>query len=160
MILLNKQRIDRTLKRMTYQITEEAKEMDIVLAGVNRRGFILAERIKEHLAGSESRDIQMFNLKDHDDAPSESIPVPSQNSILVIVDDVIFSGGTIYRCLQKIPELSAYEKILITVLVDRGHRKYPILASIVGLKTSTKLNEHVELRLKNGTPQEVVLINK
>lgn len=160
MILLNKQRIDRTIKRMTYQIAEEAKDMDIVIAGINKRGFILANRIKENLNGSGKKNPVLFNVKDNDEPLSNNAPTPSPNSILVMVDDVIFSGGTIYRCLQKIPELSEYKKILITVLVDRGHRKYPILASIVGLNTSTKLNEHVELRIEDGVPNEVVLIDK
>lgn len=161
MILLHKQHIDRTLKRMTYQVAEEAKEMNIVLVGINDRGYTVAQSMSLHLSSIRQNTPHLYRVRDTSETSSEPLPPPpGNNNVLVIVDDVIFSGGTIYRSLQKIPELSTYKKILVTVLVDRGHRKYPLLASIVGLNTPTKLNEQVELHTRDNQPFEVVLTNK
>lgn len=160
MILLEKNRIQRTIKRMSYQILEEARTQKIILIGLNERGFSIAKRIKENLDEATSKNIPLKQLNSEDDSTIEFNSEEAQNSALFIIDDVIFSGGTMFRSIQKIKELSVFEKIFVVVLVDRGHRKYPVLAGIVGVDAPTKLNEQVELRLKNGTPNEVVLIEK
>ena len=159
MILLNEQRIIRTLKRMAYQIEEEAKSKDIVLAGLNKRGFILANFLFDELNSFRTKSPEIYSIFDEAKNPSDAIPTPSGEAILVVVDDVIFSGGTMFRAIRKVPELDSYEKILTAVLVDRGHRKYPVLASIVGFHAPTKLNEHVELQTENELPKKVVLTN-
>jgi len=159
MILLNEKRIYRTLKRMAYQIEEEAKNADIALAGLNTRGFMLANFLFEELNIIRNKSPEMYRLYDEPDNPSDTIPAPSGEATLVVVDDVIFSGGTMFRAIQNVPHLERYDKILTAVLVDRGHRKYPVMASIVGYHAPTKLNEHVELRTENNQPKEVVLTN-
>jgi len=159
MILLNEQRIIRTLKRMAYQIEEEAKNEDIVLAGLNKRGFILANFLFDELNSIRTKSPEIYRLFDEHNNSSDDIPAPSHNAILVVVDDVIFSGGTMFRAIRKVPDLDSYEKILTAVLVDRGHRKYPILAGIVGFHAPTKLNEHVELQTENELPKKVILTN-
>jgi pyrimidine operon attenuation protein/uracil phosphoribosyltransferase len=159
MILLNEQRIFRTLKRMAYQIEEEAKGKDIVLAGLNNRGFILASFLFDELNSIRKQSPQLYHLYDEDETHSDSIPPPNAETILVVVDDVIFSGGTIFHAIRQVPALDNYKKILTAVLVDRGHRKFPVMASIVGFHAPTKLNEHVELQTENNTPKTVVLTN-
>lgn len=160
MILLDKKRIQRTIKRMSYQILEEARNQKITLIGLNERGFSLAEEIKSNLVDATGNDITLEQLNSADDSAIEFNSDEIQNSALFIIDDVIFSGGTMFRSIQKVKELSAFETIFVVVLVDRGHRKYPVLAGIVGVDAPTKLNEQVELRLKNGAPDKVVLIEK
>lgn len=157
MILLNTNRIDRTLKRISIQIAEAAKGNHIHIAGMNKRGFILASIIQKHLAGIEDRSPELYNIIDGNPGDSDRIPAPDEPAVLVFVDDVIFSGGTIYRAMNRLPDLSLYEKILISVLIDRGHRKYPLLASFIGESVPTKLNEHVELHLDGQLPDKVIL---
>lgn len=157
MILLNEQRISRTLKRMACQIEEEAKNAEITLAGLNNRGFILANFLLKELKLLRNKSPEIYRLHDEPEKPSDSIPAPADDMILVVVDDVIFSGGTMFRAIRKVPHLDQYSKILTSVLVDRGHRKYPVMASIVGFHAPTKLSEHVELHTYNNQPQEVVL---
>lgn len=159
MILLNEQRIFRTLKRMAYQIEEEAKSKDIVLAGLNNRGFILANFLLSELNKIRSESPGLYRIYDDIEYSSDTIPVPKNSAILLMVDDVIFSGGTMFRAIRKVPDLDQYNKILTAVLVDRGHRKYPIMASIVGFHAPTKLNEHVELQTENEQPKKVILTN-
>lgn len=160
MILLDKKRIQRTIKRISYQILEEAGNQKISLIGLNERGFSIARKIKENLDKATGSHLFLKQLNSEDDSTLELSYDEVQNSALFIIDDVIFSGGTMFKSIRKIKELSAYEKVCVVVLVDRGHRKYPILAGIVGVDAPTKLNEQVELRLKDGAPNEVVLIEK
>ena len=160
MILLDKKRIQRTTKRISYQILEEARNQKIALIGLNERGLSLAREIKQNLDEATGDDITLKQLNSEDNSTIEFDSDEIQNCALFIIDDVIFSGGTMFRSIRKVKELSAFEKIFVVVLVDRGHRKYPVLAGIVGVDAPTKLNEQVELRLKNGEPHEVVLIEK
>lgn len=160
MILLDKKRIQRTIKRMSYQILEEARNQKIALVGLNERGYSLADEIKKNLDKAIGGDVTLKQLNSEDNSIIKFNSDNIQNSVLFIIDDVIFSGGTMFRSIQKVKELSAFEKIFVVVLVDRGHRKYPVLAGIVGVDAPTKLDEQVEFRLKNGIPNEVVLIEK
>lgn len=160
MILLEKKRIQRTIKRMSYQILEEARDQKIALVGLNERGYSLADEIKKNLDEATGEDILLKQLNSEDKSTIKFDSEKLQNYALFMIDDVIFSGGTMFRSIRKVKELSTFEKIFVVVLVDRGHRKYPVLAGIVGVDAPTKLNEQVELRLKDGTPNNVVLIEK
>jgi pyrimidine operon attenuation protein / uracil phosphoribosyltransferase len=160
MILHDSKRIERTLKRMSYQILEEAQESGIRLIGLNTRGLAVANRIKKHLEHATGKKVPLSNIKSDIDSSFTFSEKPDNNETLVIIDDVIFSGISMHRAISKIPELSEFKKVFIAVLVDRGHRSLPILASIVGVDIPTKLNEHVELRLKNNEPEQIVLLKK
>jgi len=160
MILHDSNRIERTLKRMSYQILEEAQESGIRLIGLNSRGLAVANRIKKHLEHATGKKVPVSNIKSDTDTPFTFSEKPDKNETLVIIDDVIFSGISMHRAISKIPELSEFKKVFIAVLVDRGHRTLPILASIVGVDIPTKLNEHIELRLKNNEPDQIVLLKK
>ena len=160
MILLDKNRIQRTIKRMAHQVLEEAKGNTIVLIGLNNRGYAVAKCLKKHLDEIQGAELLLCQLHADNEKEFEFPETPNENQVLVIVDDVIFSGGTMFRSIRKIPELSVFSKIMLTVLVDRGHRKYPLLAEIVGVHAPTKLNEHVELTLDGNDPNNVILIKK
>jgi pyrimidine operon attenuation protein / uracil phosphoribosyltransferase len=160
MILLDSKHISRTIKRMSYQILEEAGDTSVCLVGINARGFALAGMFKEYLDEVTQNHTDIYRYQEKSKEPIVFKKPPSDNQILVIVDDVIFSGETIFNCFQIIPELSQFQKICVTVLADRGHRKFPILAGIVGLHVPTKLNEHVELLLDNHKPLELVLFKR
>ncbi|MDX1640883.1 MAG: phosphoribosyltransferase family protein [Balneolaceae bacterium] len=160
MILLNKDRIERTIKRMSYQILEKAQNHNICLVGLNVRGFSVAKKIKANLEEALGHSVTLKQLDSHDESTFEFNPDENEETALFIIDDVIFSGQTMFSSIHKISELSRFEKIFVVVLVDRGHRKYPVQAGIVGEDAPTKLNEHVELHLKDGIPNEVVLLEQ
>lgn len=158
MILLDTDRIRRTTKRMAHQIAEEAHGSRIYMIGVNERGLSLAQLLKTSIDKIDDRNTPLKRISSFDDEPFDAFPSPENDSVLVIVDDVIFGGGTMFKVLNKIRELNRFQKIYTAVLVDRGHRKYPVQASIVGVNFPTKLNEQVEMKLINGKPNEVVLL--
>lgn len=157
MILSDRNRIERTVRRMAYQIVEEAHGKQIQLIGLNERGFALAEQLCLFIKKGSDSPVHSEQLWAHSD---ESFTLPqtvNENTVLVIVDDVIFSGETILKGLDKIPDREQFNKIFVSVLVDRGHRKYPIQAAVIGMNIPTKLNEQIEVGLKNGLPDSIVL---
>jgi pyrimidine operon attenuation protein / uracil phosphoribosyltransferase len=157
MILADKNRIERTIKRMAYQIAEEAHGTRIHLAGLNERGYALAKQLQANLQNSVQSDVNLTQI----DAIGEELPQKEfytvSECMLVIVDDVIFSGSTIMKAIEKSGDLKRFSRILVSVLVDRGHRKYPLQAAVIGMNIPTKLNEQITVELTNGTPEKVVL---
>ncbi len=157
MILSDHNRIERTVRRMAYQIVEEAHGKQIQLIGLNERGFALAEQLSRFIKKGSDSPVYSQQLWAHsDDLFSLTQPV-NENTVLVIVDDVIFTGETILKGLDKISERERFDKIFVSVLVDRGHRKYPIQAAVIGMNIPTKLNEQITVSLKNGTTDSIVL---
>lgn len=156
MILLDKKRIDRTLKRMSYQILEEAHDHTIHLAGINQRGMVIASKIQAHLEKASGNKIPITAISNKNDTPVQ-LSKKAADELLVIIDDVIFSGGTVFNSMMNIENLSEFKNIIVSVLVDRGHRKYPVLASIVGFHLPTKFNEHVSLQIEKEQPISVKL---
>lgn len=142
---------------MSYQILEEAGASSVCLVGINVRGFAVAAKIRTFLEEALSEPVDIYQLQEKSEMPVAFKRTPSDKQMLVLVDDVIFSGETMFNCFLKIPELSDFQKVCIAVLADRGHRKYPLLAGIVGIHVPTKLNEHLELLLDDQTPSQLVL---
>lgn len=159
MILLDQKRIRRTLNRMAFQILEAAHSSSIQFIGVNRRGHIVAQALKKILDHETGGSVKVTNIHSGNDQQIKISKIES-TELLVVVDDVIFSGETGFSIIQKISNLSDFENIIVAVLVDRGHRKYPLLAEVVGIHVPTKLNEQVNLHVKNNEPEKVILTNK
>lgn len=158
MILLGHNRLHRILKRMAYQIVEKSGGRDVDMIGLNERGMAVGREIARFISedGESEVNLTQFSV---DEGP-KSEPLQQKNRDLILVDDVVYSGKTMFRALNSIPELYNYEFVTIATVIDRGHRKIPVKADIVGLKVPTKANEHVEFRLKNNQPHNVILIKK
>lgn len=156
MILLDQGRINRTLTRMSYQILEEAHLHPVRIVGLNKRGYSVATQIGATLSKASRAETPVMNIQSDDDSPFH-LPEQMKDEVLVLTDDVIFSGGSMFRSIQKIPDLARFHKIIVAVLIDRGHRKFPVLAGIVGIHVPTKLKEHVALMLLEEKPHEVIL---
>lgn len=160
-ILMDHARIRRTLKRMNFQIAEKARGRDVLLIGLNERGSALATEMVVHLEKALGHPPQMasFHLNEKDlvaAAASLRKEYDFKGKMVVLVDDVIFSGKTMFAALQKL--LVDLDCIVYTaVLIDRGHRTLPVQAGFVGREISTKPNEHVELELKKGEADQVRL---
>ncbi|PWN05384.1 phosphoribosyltransferase family protein [Rhodohalobacter mucosus] len=157
MILLDEARIERTLKRMAFQIIEMAQGYPVYIVALNERGSSVASSIKNVIEKVTGSAVPTDRLDvDEENGFSLSQPI-LPDSFLVIVDDVIFSGETIQRAMDRIHAIHDFRKICVSVLVDRGHRKYPVFAEIVGVHVPTKLNEQVNLLLDNSKPEKVIL---
>jgi pyrimidine operon attenuation protein/uracil phosphoribosyltransferase len=179
-VVLAEADINRALTRIAHEILEANKgSQDLVLLGIPRRGYPLARRLAAKIAAADPSvaaediigqlDVTMFrdDLRRH---PTRT-PLPTQlpaagidDKVVVLVDDVLYSGRTIRAALDALVDLGRPRIVRLAVLVDRGHRELPIRADHVGKNLPTSSVEKVRVRLaetdtNNGTPaaDEVVI---
>jgi len=155
MVLLDQSRLNRILKRMAYQVIEKSGGRNIDIIGLNERGFAVAEVIKSHITSNSALDAYQTQLYVDDTHGSKN--TKKENDVLIITDDVIYSGRTMFKALQNLPELYKYSDVYVAAVIDRGHRKLPVEASILGFAVPTKVNEHVDFQLKDKKPYQVLL---
>lgn len=170
-LILDKNGIERALTRISHEILEKNKgAADLVLVGIQRGGVHLARRLAEKIQRIEgvelpvgSLDITMYR---DDLAQRKSQPVPHttnisfdiKDKIMVLVDDVIFTGRTIRAALNSIMDYGRPRRIQLAVLVDRGHRELPIRPDYVGKNLPTALKEQIEVLLLEEGGQDRVVI--
>jgi pyrimidine operon attenuation protein/uracil phosphoribosyltransferase len=163
--------VSRALTRIAHEILERNKgAADLLLLGIPTRGVPLAHRIAERIAAVEgievpvgSLDVTMYrdDLRMRPartllptDIPAEGI----DGKVVVLVDDVLFSGRTIRAALDAMNDLGRPRAVRLAVLVDRGHRELPIRADFVGKNLPTSLVEKVSVRLAEFDDEDAVTI--
>lgn len=156
-ILMDSQRIKRSLKRIAHQISEDNRETkELVIMGINERGYAVAELLRRYLSKLSSNDIECHRLpvgKSNEIDNALSLP----DKYVLLVDDVIFSGTTMFNALRLISKKFSPGEIHTATLIDRGHRKFPVFAQFVGMDLPTKLDEHVSVEIKQNVPDRVLL---
>ncbi|HEY9085879.1 MAG TPA: bifunctional pyr operon transcriptional regulator/uracil phosphoribosyltransferase PyrR [Candidatus Tyrphobacter sp.] len=167
-VLIGAQEIERTIARLAQQILEpEESQSGPVILGVRRGGEALATRIALEIERSTGRRPALgflnINLYRDDrvvhEVPESQIPVDIGGRLLLIVDDVLYTGRTIRSALDAVTDLGRPAAIRLCVLVDRGQRELPIQPDYVGRTIASKRGERVEVRLalEPSSADEVVL---
>lgn len=158
-IVLDDRDIARALTRITHEILERNRDSaELMLLGIPTRGEFLAHRIAKKMSEVESRpvpagslDVTMYRddlaLRPARALEHTSIPEPVDDKIVVLVDDVLFSGRTVRAALDALTELGRPKAVQLAVLVDRGHRELPIRADFVGKNLPTNLAERVSVSI-------------
>jgi pyrimidine operon attenuation protein/uracil phosphoribosyltransferase len=149
--------IRRAVTRIAHEIAERNEGVrEIVLVGIRRRGLPLAQRIAATLADIEGvrvpvgvLDITLYrdDLSMRGPAPvvhATSIPVDITGRIVVLVDDVLYTGRTVRAALDALNDIGRPARIQLAVLIDRGHRELPIRADFVGKNVPTARDERIE----------------
>ena len=171
--VLDARDISRALTRISHEILERNRgASDLVLLGIPSRGVPLAERIAERMATVEGVDVPVGSLDVtmyRDDLrlkpartlmPTDIPPGGVDGKVVVLVDDVLYSGRTIRAALDAITEVGRPKAVQLAVLVDRGHRELPIRADFVGKNLPTSLRERVAVRLLEVDEVEDVLLEQ
>jgi pyrimidine operon attenuation protein / uracil phosphoribosyltransferase len=151
--------VRRAHTRIAHEIVERNHGAgDLVLVGLHTRGPAIARRLAAAVAEFEQTEIPVGTLdvafyRDdiglwpvHPLGPTE-VPVDISGRVVVLVDDVLFTGRTIRAALDAVTELGRPRAIQLAVLVDRGHRELPIRADFVGKNLPTGVGEDVRVRL-------------
>ncbi|MFH8367115.1 bifunctional pyr operon transcriptional regulator/uracil phosphoribosyltransferase PyrR [Streptomyces sp. NPDC018031] len=163
--------IARVLTRIAHEIVERAKGAeDVVLLGIPTRGVFLARRLAAKLAEITGRDIPVGSLDItmyRDDLrlrPARALArteIPGdgiEGRVVILVDDVLFSGRTIRAALDALNDIGRPRAVQLAVLVDRGHRELPIRADYVGKNLPTSLRETVKVHLTEEDGRDSVLL--
>ncbi len=163
--------IRRALTRIAHEILERTSGAhDVVLLGIPTRGVPLARRLAERLEQVEGRpapagslDITMYRddlrlrparALGHTDIP----PAGIDDKIVVLVDDVLYSGRTVRAALDALGDIGRPRAVQLAVLVDRGHRELPIRADYVGKNLPTSQRETVRVLLAEVDGRDAVLL--
>ncbi len=171
-VLLNRSDIRRALTRIAHEVAERNQgTADLVLVGMRTRGVPLARRLARILSEIEGRPVPVGELDVtlyRDDLPMRGlrpaiqqtdIPVDITGKVVVLVDDVLYTGRTVRAALDALMDFGRPRRVQLAVLIDRGHRELPIRADYVGKNVPTSRREEVQVRLEevDGT-DEVLLI--
>lgn len=168
-VLMTESDIDRSLTRIAHEILEKNDGAErVVVLGIATRGIPLAARIASKIRGVEGEvesgtlDVTAYrdDLYAH---PTRSIgrsDVPDiDGKIVVLVDDVLYSGRTIRAALDALVDIGRPARVQLAVLVDRGHRDLPIRADFVGKNIPTDREERVSVHVNEIDGEDVVTID-
>jgi pyrimidine operon attenuation protein / uracil phosphoribosyltransferase len=163
--------IARALTRVAHEIVERAKGADdLVLLGIPTRGAFLARRVAERIREIEGREVPVGSLDitmyrdDLRRGPARALlptEIPAggiDDKVVVLVDDVLFSGRTIRAALDAMNDIGRPRAVQLAVLVDRGHRELPIRADYVGKNIPTSTSEKVLVLVSEHDGEDAVLI--
>jgi pyrimidine operon attenuation protein / uracil phosphoribosyltransferase len=166
-------RLARSLTRIAHEIVERNRGTeDLALVGIRERGVPIARRIARQLHEITGRqvptgalDITLYrdDLMRQAVGPqplvrSTDIPFDLDDRVILLVDDVLYTGRTIRAALDALIDFGRPKAIQLVVLVDRGHRELPIKADYVGKNVPTSRRESVQVRLEEVDGHDEVVI--
>ncbi|TVQ76521.1 MAG: phosphoribosyltransferase [Flavobacteriales bacterium] len=157
-VILNGEQIERSIRRMAWEIVERNfEETELIFAGIDGRGMELMQRLVVIINEiAPNLKVESLCIRLHKDLPWEKSvsyePDLTDDLIskpIIVVDDVLNSGKTMLYALQ--PMLKKPTKRITTVaLIERSHKRYPLIGDVVGLRLSTSSHEHVRVVLDKG----------
>ena len=171
--LMDEKAIMRAITRISHEIIEKNKGVeDVVLVGIKTRGVPIASRISkkiEQIEGTKINtgelDITLYrdDLKEINIDPvlnGSNVEFDINNKIVILVDDVLYTGRTVRSALDAIMDIGRPNVIQLAVLVDRGHRELPITANYVGKNVPTSKNEVISVKLLETDNEDSVTIKE
>lgn len=169
--ILNADEVNRAITRIAHEILEKTKDpRELALVGIRTGGAFLAKRLQEKIKeiGNVELDLGILDINLYRDDLSEigAQPEIRETEInfdvtgkkIVLVDDVLFTGRTIRCALDGIIDYGRPKAIQLAVLVDRGHREFPIRPDYVGKNIPTSKNERVIVKLKEQHGEDSVVV--
>jgi len=172
-VIMNASEMNRAIKRMAHEIIEANKGVEnLALLGVQRRGVPLARMLGDAIKSVEGTEVPQGSLDItfyRDDlstlgptpqVSSTEMPFDVNEKIIILVDDVLYTGRTVRAALDVIMDWGRPEAIRLAVLVDRGHRELPIRPDFVGKNVPTSLREIIKVKVKEFDEKEEVVVGE
>ena len=171
-VVLDSEDIRRTLVRIAHEIVERTAGEDLAIVGIHRRGAVLAGRLHalvEQLLSDAAvplgdidisfyRDDIALRATPHPVVHASHIEFPLEGATVVLVDDVLYTGRTVRAALDALIDFGRPKKVMLAVLVDRGHRELPIHADVIGKTVPTDADEVIKVKLVETDDEDEVLI--
>lgn len=158
--LLDEKAVRRSLVRISHEIIEKNKGVEeLVLVGIKRRGYPLAERIAAHIESIEGInvpvghvDITLYRddisqIKDVPKVNNSDLGVNVKGKKVILVDDVLFTCRTVRAAIDAIIDSGRPQSIQLAVLIDRGHKELPVRADYVGKNIPTSKSEIIAVEI-------------
>ena len=170
-VILSEVEFKKTLSRLTSEIIEKVKNLDnLLLVGIPTRGIDLAEVLGKELFSKTDLQIRKgiidptFYRDDQNRVGTRlikatDIPTPIEQQEILLIDDVIYTGRTIRAAMDALYSWGRPQRVMLLVMVDRGHRELPIQPDFCGRIVPTSKNEIINLRLKKVDGEEGVFLN-
>jgi len=172
-LVADKQTMSKILDRIAHQILEHHKDISkLVVVGIRTRGEFLGKRLQERLEKfSKSKipfgilDITLYRddltqIANQPMLKATEIDFDITDKIIVLVDDVLYTGRTVRSALNALIDFGRPEKIELAVMIDRGHRELPIKADYIGKNIPTSKQEKIGVRLEETDEKEEIAIMK
>lgn len=163
--ILDHLQIQAKLKRMAMEIRENIyPETSLIMIGIDQKGETLAQKLLDEI--QKMGRLQMTLLKAipvREQQASASLSIPGmgeadcKGKVVIIVDDVLYSGRTLYLTLEAVMQQGP-SKVQAAVLIDRGHRSFPVHADYTGLTLGTTLQEHIRVEELASGEMEAYLL--
>ena len=170
--IMDAESINRSITRVAHEILEHNRGPDnIILVGILTRGEPLAKRLRKLIKNITNIKIPIgfLDITFHRDDFRKRLVVPQvkgtdihdsiDDKIVILVDDVLFTGRTIRAAMDELNVFGRPSNIQLAVLVDRGHRELPIRPDYVGKNIPTNEGEHVKVLLKEFDKKDLVTLN-
>jgi pyrimidine operon attenuation protein/uracil phosphoribosyltransferase len=169
--LLDGPRMNRAIRRMAIEIVERNRGLDdLMIVGIRSRGVPIGERIVKEIEQMEGQAVA-FGILDitlyRDDltlvAPQPvvkptKLPEPIDGKTIVLVDDVLYTGRTVRAALDALIDFGRPSRVMLAVMIDRGHRELPIHADVIGKTVPTDAEEVIKVKLVETDGEDEVLI--
>ncbi|WP_409227418.1 bifunctional pyr operon transcriptional regulator/uracil phosphoribosyltransferase PyrR [Gudongella sp. SC589] len=171
-VIMDERAITRAITRISNEIIERNKGVkDLVLVGVKTRGVPFASRISKKIFEIEGEKVPVYtldislyrdDLAEIGDQPvvNETFQGEINGKKVVLIDDVIYTGRTVRAALDALIDFGRPNKVQLAVLVDRGHREFPIRPDYVGKNVPTSRSEVVGVKLMETDDKDEVVIMK
>ncbi len=172
-VILDTESVERALRRIAHEIVERNKgSSDVVLVGIRTGGEGIARRLSALLEEIDKVEVpcgymditmyrdDIFHAKTHPRVHKTEINFHTEGMIVVLVDDVIFTGRTIRAAMDAIMDFGRPRCIQLAVLVDRGHRELPIRPDFVGRNIPTSRGDLVEVRVTDDKNEDKVTLKQ
>ena len=169
-LMINEVDLKKILSRLTLEIIEKVKNLDnLLLVGIPTRGIDLAEVLEKELSEKTGVKIRRgiidptFYRDDQNRVGTRlikatDIPTPIERQEILLIDDVIYTGRTVRAAMDALYSWGRPQRVMLLVMVDRGHRELPIQPDFCGKKVPTSKIESICLRLNNVDNEEGVFL--
>ena len=169
-VILDEVELRKTLSRLTSEIIEKVKNLDnLLLVGIPTRGIDIAEVLEKELICKTGIKVKKgtidptFYRDDQNRVGTRlikvtDIPTPIEKKEILLVDDVIYTGRTIRAAIDALYSWGRPQRVMLLVMIDRGHRELPIQPDFCGKRVPTSKNESISLRLNNIDNEEGVFL--
>lgn len=171
--IMDAEQIDKTLTRIAHEIIEKNKDIEnIAIVGIRTRGVFLAERLAKKIKHIENKELpvgilditlyrdDLTTIAEQPVVHKTDIDFDIQDKIIILIDDVLYTGRTIRCALDALIDFGRPKNIQLAALIDRGHRELPIRADYVGKNIPTSQKEIVQVKIQEVDGIDEVMIQE